>query len=72
MKPRTLLVLLALVVGLGAFVWFFEREQPGSEEREKLANRVLGVEREDMVRPRAQPAIAPSSCSAPTKVRIAG
>ena len=49
MKPRTLLVLLALVVGIGAFVWFFEREQPGSEEREKLANRVLGVEREDVV-----------------------
>ena len=50
MKPRTLLVLLALVVGLGAFVWFYEREQPGSEEREKLAKRVLGVEREDVVR----------------------
>ena len=49
MKPRTLLVLLALVIGIGAFVWFFEREQPGSEEREKLANRVLGVEREDIV-----------------------
>ena len=50
MKPRTLLVLLALVVGLGAFVWFYEREQPGSEEREKLANRVLGVAREDIAR----------------------
>ncbi|HEX2464711.1 MAG TPA: DUF4340 domain-containing protein, partial [Thermoanaerobaculia bacterium] len=50
MKPRTLLVLLALVVGLGAFVWFYEREQPGSEEREKLAKRVLGVEREDVAR----------------------
>ena len=49
-KPRTLLVLLALVAGLGAFVWFYEREQPGSEEREKLAKRVLGVEREDVVR----------------------
>jgi Domain of unknown function (DUF4340) len=48
-KPRTLLVLLALVVGLGAFVWFYEREQPGSEEREKLAKRVLGIEREDVV-----------------------
>ena len=49
MKPRTLAILLALVVGLGAFVWFYEREQPGSEEREKLANRVLGVEREHIV-----------------------
>jgi hypothetical protein len=48
-KPRTLLVLLALVAGLGAFVWFYEREQPGTEEREKLAKRVLGVEREDVV-----------------------
>jgi hypothetical protein len=48
-KPRTLLILLALVVGLGAFVWFYERERPGSEERQKLAKRVLGVEREDVV-----------------------
>ncbi len=50
MKPRTLLVLLALVAGLGAFVWFYEREQPGSEQREKLAKRVLGVEREEVAR----------------------
>jgi hypothetical protein len=49
-KPRTLVILLALVVGLGAFVWLYEREQPGSEEREKLAKRVLGVEREDITR----------------------
>jgi hypothetical protein len=47
-KPRTLLVLLALVVGLGAFVWFYEREQPGSAERAKLSRRVLGVEREQV------------------------
>ena len=50
MKPRTLAVLLALVVGLGAFIWFYEREQPGSEEREALARRVLGVEREQVAR----------------------
>lgn len=41
MKPRTLLVLLALVAGLGAFIWFYERELPGSEERGELADRLF-------------------------------
>ena len=33
MRPRTLLILLVLVLGLGAFIWFYERELPSSEER---------------------------------------
>jgi hypothetical protein len=47
-KPRTLLVLLVLVLGLGAFIWFYERELPSSEERAKLAKRVLAVEAGDV------------------------
>jgi hypothetical protein len=41
MRPRTLLVLLALVAGLGAFIWFYERDLPGSEEREKQSKKVF-------------------------------
>lgn len=42
MRPRTLLILLALVAGLGAFVWFYERELPGSEKRAEQAKKLFG------------------------------
>ncbi|MEA2561729.1 MAG: hypothetical protein QOH06_3233 [Acidobacteriota bacterium] len=48
MRPRTLLVLLVLVAGLGTFIWFYERELPSSEERAKLEKKVLQVEKEDV------------------------
>ncbi|HET9225746.1 MAG TPA: DUF4340 domain-containing protein, partial [Thermoanaerobaculia bacterium] len=48
MRPRTLLALLVLVAGLGAFIWFYERDLPSSEERAKLEKRVLQVEKEDV------------------------
>lgn len=48
MRPRTLLVLLAVVLGLGAFIWFYERELPSSEERAQLEKKVLRVEKEDV------------------------
>lgn len=41
MRPRSLLVLLAVVLALGAFIWFYERELPGSEEREAQARRLI-------------------------------
>lgn len=41
MKPRTLLVLFVLVAGLGAFVWFYERELPGSDERAERAKQLF-------------------------------
>ena len=44
MRPRTLLALLVVVAALAAFIWFYERELPSSEEREERAKRVLGVE----------------------------
>jgi hypothetical protein len=48
-KPRTLLILLVLVAGLGAFIWFYERELPGSEERAEQAKRLLrGLEAKEV------------------------
>jgi hypothetical protein len=41
MKPRTLLILLALVVGLGSFIAFFERKMPSSEERAAQAKKIF-------------------------------
>jgi hypothetical protein len=48
MRPRTLLILLVLVLGLGAFVWFYERELPSSEERVEQAKKVLTFEKDDV------------------------
>lgn len=48
MKPRTLLILFLLVVALGAFVWFVERDLPGTEERAKEAKKVLTFEAGDV------------------------
>jgi hypothetical protein len=40
-RGRSLLVLLAVVLALAAFIWFYERELPGSEEREAQARRLI-------------------------------
>lgn len=49
MKPRTLLVLSVIVLGLGAFIWFYERELPSSEKRAELEKRVFAdVEKGDV------------------------
>jgi hypothetical protein len=48
MKPRTLLVLFVLVAGLGAFIWFYERELPSSEERAERAKKVLRLEPDEV------------------------
>lgn len=50
MRPKTLLILLVVVLGLGAFVWFYERKLPSSEKRAELEKRVLqDVEKEDVL-----------------------
>ncbi len=41
MQPRTVLVLLLLVAGLAAFVWLYERDLPGSDERVERAKEVF-------------------------------
>ena len=48
MRPRTLAALFLVVAGLLAFIWFYERELPSSDERLELAKRVLSVEADDV------------------------
>ena len=48
MRPRTLLILLLVVLGLGAFIWFYERKLPSSEERTELQKKVLEIEKNDV------------------------
>lgn len=48
MRPRTLLILLAVVLGLGAFIWFYERDLPSTEERKELAKKILPVEKDEI------------------------
>jgi hypothetical protein len=48
MRPRTLLVLLIVVLALGSFIWFYERNLPSSEERAELAKKVLALEKDDV------------------------
>ncbi len=48
MRPRTLLILLAIVLVLGAFIWFYERKLPSSEERAELGKRVFSLEKDDV------------------------
>ena len=40
MRPRTLLALFTLVAGLGALIWFFERELPSTHERVKQSKKL--------------------------------
>ncbi len=49
MRPRNLLILFLVVAGLGAFIAFFERDLPGSDERRKLAKKAVGLERKDVL-----------------------
>lgn len=50
MSGRTLALLLGVVLGLGAFIWFYERDLPSSQEREELERRVLDLERDRVSR----------------------
>ncbi len=48
MRPRTLAVLFLVVAALLAFIWFYERELPSSDERVELARKVLRLEAEEV------------------------
>ncbi|HET9766538.1 MAG TPA: DUF4340 domain-containing protein [Thermoanaerobaculia bacterium] len=50
MKPRTLLVLTLVVAALAAFVWFYERKLPSSDEAKAEAKKVLAGVKADAVR----------------------
>ncbi|HLF55950.1 MAG TPA: hypothetical protein VI942_03800, partial [Thermoanaerobaculia bacterium] len=49
MKLRTLAILALVVVALGAFIYFYERELPGSEKRRTLEKRAFGLEADEVV-----------------------
>ncbi|MCZ6506912.1 MAG: DUF4340 domain-containing protein [Acidobacteria bacterium] len=49
MRPRTLLILFLAVAGLASFVWFIERDLPGSEERAEQARKVLSFDPDRVV-----------------------
>lgn len=42
MKTRSLIALTLVALGLGAFIWFVERDLPSTEERASAAKKVLG------------------------------
>lgn len=46
MRGRTVLALLVVVAGLAAFIAFYERDLPSSEERQAQAKKVLGIDAE--------------------------
>lgn len=49
MRPRTLLILLLLLVALAAFAWFVDRDLPGSDERAEKAQQVLYFDGDQVV-----------------------
>src|SRR5258705_13225432 len=49
MRPRTLLVLLLLVAGLGLYIGLYERKLPSSTERAAQEKKVLGLGKEEIL-----------------------
>jgi hypothetical protein len=47
-RPRTLLILFLVVAALSAFVWFYERDLPGSDERAKQGKKLLDLKKDDV------------------------
>ena len=52
MRPRMLAALALAVAGLLAFIWFFEKDIPSTDERAELAMKVVRVDREEIDRVR--------------------
>jgi hypothetical protein len=52
MRPRTLLVLLIVVAALAAFIRFYERDLPSSDERAQRAKKVLDFKKDQVSRVR--------------------
>ncbi|MEM9593539.1 MAG: DUF4340 domain-containing protein [Acidobacteriota bacterium] len=48
MKPKTLLVLTVLTLGLGAFIFFYEKDLPSTDERRDLDAKLLPVTVDDV------------------------
>ena len=66
MKPRTLLILFAVVLALSAFIFFYERKLPSSEERTKLGKQMFGFEKDEVT------AIAIDSAKGPVRLERVG
>ena len=49
MRPRTLLALALVVAALGAFIVFFERDLPSTDERRQLDSKALPFEVDDVI-----------------------
>jgi len=49
-KPRTVAILAILVVALGAFLWFVDRDLPSSEERAEQGKKILPIDPMDVDR----------------------
>jgi len=47
-KPRTVLVLAVVVIALGVFIWFVDRDLPSSDERAELAGKLLAVKPDEV------------------------
>lgn len=52
MRPRTLVVLLIVVAALAAFIRFYERDLPSSDERAQRAKKVLDFKKDQVTRVR--------------------
>ena len=48
MRPKTLLLLTVAALGLGAFIFFYEKDLPSTEERAELAKKVLQLEDDEV------------------------
>lgn len=48
MRPKSLLVLTAIVAVLGGFILFFERDLPSTEERAKQEKKVIGLDQDQV------------------------
>ncbi len=48
MRPKTLLLLTVTVLVLGAFIFFYEKDLPSTDERAELAKKVLRIEEDEV------------------------
>jgi hypothetical protein len=48
MRARSVLILFLIVAALLAFIWFFERELPSSDQREELSRRAIACQADEV------------------------
>ncbi len=50
MRPKTLLILSGLIIALLAFIFFYERKLPSTEERQQKAKRLFSLEADEITK----------------------